>query len=183
MELLNIKPIKINKRIRKNGFEEAFFVIIVLLAIALFILVLAKVWNDVQDPLDTGLNSALPSDSSVNVTTILDNVGGTIYLFDKMLPFLIIGLFAFVLIGAGAYMQHPIMLFVGIIILGVAILLAAIYANVYQSISTSTSFTDTNANLPIQNKFMEYLPIVIILIIIGVTAAVIFAKSPGGGGL
>ena len=58
-----------------------------LLAIALFILILVKVWGDIEEPLSDGLNSALPADSSVNVSTVLSNTGGTIYLFDKMIPF------------------------------------------------------------------------------------------------
>jgi len=174
MELLKIK---------KSGFEDAFFVIAFLFAVTIFVLVLAKAYGEIQQPLNEGLTNAMPADSNVNVTTTLNQLGTTIFLFDKLLPFLIIGLFGFVLMGASLYMGHPIMSFVGIIILGVAVLLAVIYANVYHQISSNPEFSDTNAQLGIQELFMKFLPYLIIAIFIAITAAVIWSRGGGASTL
>lgn len=168
---------------KSQDLTGTFFVIVIMLAFALVFLVLNKVWKDVKSPLDEGLQSAMPDDTSVNITKTLDKVSSTGLLFDKLLPMIIIGLFAFVLIIAGSFMQHPIMIFVGVLILGVAIILAVIYSNVYNSISSSDSFASTKADMPIQDKFMQYLPIIIVIMVIGIASAIAWSKRGGGGGL
>lgn len=183
MELLNIKKIKVKNKIKKSGFEDAFFVIAVIFTVVIFVLVLAKAWGSISPALNEGILSSMPSDTSVNVTTTLNKITSTTNLFDKMLPFLLIGLFGFVLIGASFYMNHPIMIFVGIIILGVAITLAVIYANVYHQISSSDEFSSTNADFSIQEAFMKYLPYLIIIMFIGITAAIIWSRGGASGQL
>ncbi len=176
----NIKSIiKIKK---SQDFTSFFFVIVVLLTFALFFIVLNKVWSEVKDPLDEGLQSAMPSDTSVNITETLDDISSGTLLFDKLIPFILIGLFAFVLITAGAYMNHPIMIFVGIILFGVVILLAVIYSNLYDSITSTPEFASTKAEMGIQDKFMQYLPMIVFLMAIGIGAAIIWSRKSGGGG-
>ena len=80
-------------------------------------------------------------------------------------------------------MKHPIMIFVGIIVLGVIILLAVVFSNVYTGISESDGFTDTDAKLGLQGKFMDYLPTIVVLLALGVFAAILYGKSQGGGQL
>jgi hypothetical protein len=143
MGVLKLKPI----RIRKSGFEDSFFIIAVLFAFAIVLLVVNKAWTDMKPNLESGINSAIPN-NSINVSITFDKVTGTVRLFDKLLPLLIIGLFSFVLIGVSLYINHPIMLIVGIIVLAVAIMLGVIYANVYNEISSSDTFASTNTNLP-----------------------------------
>ena len=167
---------------KSQGFSEFFIVIAVLLGVVLTILILNKVVGEIKDPLDEGLSGAMPVDSSVNVTEILDDTQGSSLLFDKLLPFLIIGLFSFILITAGAVMKHPIMIIVGIIILAVVIFLAAVYSNLYQSIVETDDFSDTDDELPVQNAFMKYLPYILFIMAIGVTLAILFGKSSGMGG-
>ena len=178
MELLKLKPIVK----RKAGFEDAFFVIAVLFTIAIFVLILAKSWGEMRTPLEEGLNGTLPSDSNVNITKTFDTITSTTTLFSKLLPFVLIGLFAFVFIGTAIYMNHPIMLVVGIIILSVAIMLGAIYSNIYHQISSSDEFTEINDELPIQEMFMKYLPFIIILIFIVIIISIIFLRGKTGGG-
>lgn len=173
MELLKVK----------KGFEDSFFFIIVIFTIAIFILILHKVWTDINPSIAEGINSALPTNSSVNVTNTFAKITSTTTLLDKLIPFILIGLFAFVLIGAAAYMQHPIMAFVGIIILGVAVLLAVIYANVYNEISSSDSFSASNSQFPIMELVMKNLPIMIIIAFVGITIAVLWSRNSGGSAL
>jgi len=99
------------------------------------------------------------------------------------LPFILIGLFAFVFIGTAIYFNHPIMIFVGIIILGVAILLGVVYSNVYHQISASDEFSSVNAELSLQEQFMKFLPFIILLIFIAITGAIIYLRQGSGGGV
>ncbi len=167
---------------KKSGFEDVFFVMIILFAVIIALLVINKAWTEIKSPLDTGLTSAMPSDTSVNITTTLDSVSSTTVLFDKLIPFLVIGLFAFVMLGAAIYADNPIMIFVAIIILAVAILLGAIYSNVYHQFAESDSFASTTDNFPISDIYMKFLPYIIFIMAIGIGAMVMYLKSNKGGG-
>jgi len=127
----------------KKGFEDAFFVIVVVLTIAIFLLILGKAWGEMRNPIENSLNQSVGNDD-FNFTSTFDKVDTTLTLFDTLLPFIILGLFAFVFITAGALFKHPMMIFVGIIVLGVALLLGMIYSNIYESISESSNFDDVN---------------------------------------
>lgn len=170
-------------RIKKSGFEDAFFVIAVLIAISIFVLVLAKAWDSMSEPVAESIKSTLPDDSGLNttITNTFDKIGSTTILFNKLLPFLIIGLFAFVFIGTAIYFQHPIMIFVGFVVLGVAVLLAMIYSNIYTEISTNSEFATANSDLSIQGLYMKNLPYIVIIMFIGITAAIIYFRKSGGG--
>jgi hypothetical protein len=164
---------------KAQGFEAWFFVIVALLAIALFLLVMNMTWSKVKPVLEDGLNGAMPEGSGGNVSTVLDQTSSSGLLFDKLIPFLIIGLFAFILIMAGTIIKHPIMIFVGIIILGIVILVAVIYSNIYNNISETTEFEDTKTNMPIQDKFMRYLPVIVFIMAIGIIAGIVYSRSGG----
>ena len=164
---------------KKGNFVAWFFVLVVLLSFSIFMLVINKTWNEIETPLAESLEANMPDDSPVNVTEILQKVGNTERNMSNMLPFLIIGLFAFVLIGAGTLMKHPVMIFIGIVVLGVCILLAAIFSNVYTQISDTPQFEETKATLGIQNKFMDYLPTIVFIMAIGIFIAVLYGKGQG----
>jgi hypothetical protein len=168
----------------QGEFIAWFFIIVVLLAAACFFLVLNKVWGSISEPLDEGLAASLDGHdtSSVNVSKVIDQTGEGARSFDKLIPFLIIGLFGFVLILAGGIMRHPIMIFVGLIVMGVVIILAVIYSNLYFDIASSDSFASTSDDLPIQNKFMEFLPFIVFIAAIGIGVAIIWRRTEGGGG-
>lgn len=174
----SIKPIQLKKA---QGFEGWFFVIIVLLAFALFFVILNKVWGDIKTPLDEGLSGAMPA-NGVNISTTLGQVTSAGLQFDKLVPLLLIGLFGFVMLSAGAIIRHPIMIFVGIIVLGVVILIAVVFSNVYNNITESSEFSATKTAMPIQDKFMQYLPTIVVLLAIGVIAAIMWSRSQQGGG-
>jgi hypothetical protein len=157
-----------------------FFVIVVLLAFAFFFLVLNKTWDSVKTPLGEGLSSAMPSNSPVNVTNTIGQVTSAGFMFDKLIPFIIIGLFAFVMITAGTIIKHPIMIIVGVIILAIVILVAVIYSNAYNSISSTAEFSSIKSQMTIQDKFMQWLPMVVFLMAIGITAGIWWSKSQGG---
>ena len=171
-------------KIRKQGLEDTFFVMVVMFAVAITIIILAKVWTDIRDPLETGIQSALPTDTGeFNLTDTLDTTGETTLMFDKLFPFILIGLIGFVMIGASLMFQHPIMLFVGIIVLGVAIILAVAYSNIFHQISQTDEFSSTTDSFAITDIFMKYLPVIVVILFI-IIGAVLWGrgKSAGGGG-
>jgi len=167
---------------KAQGFEAWFFVIVALFAFAIFFIVLNKVWGEIKTPLGDRLQESIGNNTDVNITKVTAQVTSSGLLFDKLIPFLIIGLFGFVMILAGSIIKHPIMIFVGIIILGILVLLGVVYSNVYNELTSSDAFVDTKASMPIQDKFMQYLPIIAFLAALGGTIAIIFSKSQQGYG-
>ncbi len=168
------------KNKKGNAFVAWFFVIVVILSFSVFMLIMNKVTPEIVNPLAEELEENMPDDSPFNTTEVLGKVVNTQRNLSNMLPFLIIGLFAFVLIGAGSLMKHPIMIFIGIVILAVCILIAAIFSNVYEQISDTPQFEATKDELLLQNKFMDYLPQIISIMAIGIFIAVLYGKSQGG---
>ena len=80
-------------------------------------------------------------------------------------------------------MKHPIMIFIGIIILAVCVFLAVTFSNVYEQISDTDEFSSTSSELGIQNKFMDYLPTIVFIMAIGIFIAVLYGKSQGASGI
>lgn len=172
----------LKNRIKKSQFTAWFFVIVVLLAVSIFLLILNKTWGEIKEPLDQGLSDALPEDSSVNVSEVLDQTSSTTQSFDKLIPFIVIGLFAFVMLLAGAIMKHSIMIVVGVIVLAIIILLAVVYSNLYKNIIDTDEFSDTSDNLPVQKAFMKYMPLIVFILGIAIVVAIVWSKKTSAGG-
>ena len=178
IKMKRLKPMN-----KKGNFIVWFFVLIVIMAFSVFALVLNKTWSEIETPLEEAISDNTPTDTDVNITSILGGVGDTSKNFSNMLPFLIIGLLAFILITAGALLKHPVMIFVGIIVLGVLILIAVTFSNIYETLGDSEAFAETDEDLAIQGSFMDYLPVILLVLAVGVAAAVIYSKSGGGAGI
>ena len=168
---------------KKGNFVAWFLVVVVIMAFSVFGLILNKTWGEIETPLAATLENNMPADSPVNVTEELSKVGDTTQNFSNMLPFLIIGLLAFVMITAGSMMKSPAMIFVGLIVMGVLLLIAVVFSNVYTGISEATEFASTADDLLIQGTFMDYLPVIVFFIAIGIVVFILYGKSTGGGGL
>jgi hypothetical protein len=177
-----IKPINLKKNIRKSGFEDMFFVMVCLIGMAFFFIILSKAWTEMKTPLNTGLTAALPAGSTYDINGTLNKVSGANGIYNNLFPFIFIGLLAFVMITAGFMMQHPIMIFVGIIVLGVAIILAVAYSNVYHQISQTDELKDETAKFPIVDIFMKYLPLIIFIVAILITITLLIRRGGGGSG-
>jgi len=160
---------------KSQGFEAWFFVIVVLLAFGLFFIILNTIWKEINEPLSTALEKNMPN-NGVNVRNILNQVTSAGLQFDKLIPFIVIGLFAFLLIYAGRIIEHPIMIFVAIIILGVITLISVIFSNVYNNITTAEEFANTKMNMPIQDLFMKNLPIIAILMVVIIIGATLWNR-------
>ena len=168
---------------KRGNFVAWFLVVIVIMAFSIFSLILNKAWGEIETPLASTLEDNMPDDSPVNVTEELEKVGSTTKNFSDMLPFLIIGLLGFIMITAGGMMKSPAMIFVGMIVMGVLLLIAIVFSNVYGEISNSSEFSSTSSELLIQSTFMEWLPVLIFFLAIGVVVFILYGKSGGGGSL
>ena len=177
-----IRPLRPPRNKKGEGFFSWFFIIIVLVGVSFSLLIINMVWGEIQPELTQGMGNSV-NDSDVNITKILGQTGGATRMFDSLLPFLLIGLMGFVLISAGAILKHPVMLFVGIIVLGVVILIAVVYSNVYQEIAGTEAFEDTAKDLKIQTLLMENLPKIIFILSLGTIVFLLWRGTSGRSNL
>ena len=175
--------IRLNKKF--TDMVSLFFALAVIFGVAIFMMVLYTAYNDnIKDKLNEALTSSTPIDANSNVTKILDETSGGVGMFNILFPVLLIGIFGFVLVSALMARSHPAFFFIGIIVLGVALTLAAIYSNVYEAISDNENFQDTDTEFSIIGIFLSNLPIVILVLFVAI--AIILYAFPGmgrGGGI
>lgn len=181
MELLKLR--KITKRNSFADLTGLFFALAVIFGAAIFFLILYNAYNEhIKDNLNEALTASTDVDPDSNVTKMLDEAGEGISRFNPLFPLLIIGVFGFVLVSALMFRSHPAFLFIGLIVLAVALILAAIYSNVYTRIAEDDEFTNTDTEFNIIGLFLDNLPIVIMLLFVAI-AIILYAlsgRTPGG---
>lgn len=176
MELL--KPIL---KKRNSEFGDMFLVMVIIFAVAIFIIILAYAFSQVEPRINTALTNAHEGTADTNVTNILEDTSTAITRINVLFPILLVGLFAFVLISALFLKSHPAFFFIGLIILGVALILAAVFANVYGNITDKEAFTTVNADFNIMEMFIENLPLIIFLVFIAIAIVAWVKGGPQGG--
>ena len=173
MELRKIK-------IRNSGIEDLFWLVAVLFAVAIFFVILYFVWGRVSPKIDEGLSGVMPNDG-VNVTQTLNKTTTSITRFNTLFPLILIGLFAFVIMSAFFLESHPIFFWVGLILLGVALIFGAVFSNVYKQITENDEIAAAGAEFGVVNLFMKYLPLFVLLVFV-VIGIVLWSKFTGGSG-
>lgn len=128
------------------------------------------------------MNGSVPTADADLINTPLSQTGGGVAFFDTLLPFLLIGVFGFVMMSAGTIMKSPVMIFVGVIILAVVLVLAVVYSNVYGNL-LDTELGDVQDNVTIGSLFMQYLPFIIVISILIVVIAIGIRGSGGSSSL
>jgi len=167
----------------QTDFVSIFFVLVVLFGVALFTIILYNSYDEnIKDNLNDALTSSTPADANANVTKILEQTSGGIRMLNPMFPLLLVGLFGFGLIMALMGKSHPIFLFVGIVILAVAIILAVVFSNVYESITENANFEDDAAEFGVLTLVMNNLPITIFILFIAIAAVMYGMRTPPGTG-
>jgi len=169
---------------KKKGFTDfssLIFAIAFIFGIAIFFIILSYTYGEVKPRISAGLESAATPEAEANVTEILDDADNTIGRFNVLFPLLLIGIFAFVMVVAMMGQSHPIFFFIGLIILAAALILGAVYSNVYKTMTDTNALTSTGNEFNIMNLFLEHLPIVV-LILFAAIAVVLYAKSGGSRG-
>lgn len=172
-------------RIKKSqaDYIALFFGITIIFSFAVFMLIAYNAYNDnVKGKLNTALTSSTPQDSNANVTEILDDAGTGITRFNILFPLLLVGIIGYVAITALIFKSHPAFFFIGLLILGVALILAVVFSNVYGAISDKPAFSNANSEFTIIGFVLSHLPIItfIIFIIIAVILFGIPKTSTGG---
>jgi len=167
---------------RNSEFGDMFLVMVMIFAIAIFIIILAYAYSEIEPKMNTALQSSHTTDVDSNVTKILSDTSTSLTRINVLFPLLLVGLFAFVFISAFFLKSHPAFFFIGLIILGVALILAAVFSNVYGKITDKEVFTDVNDDFNIMEIILSNLPLIIFLVFIAIAivAWVIKGGQPGG---
>jgi len=154
-------------------------IIVILFTVSIFLLVSNFAFDKIKNPLAEGLNGSVSTQNDSDlINNALSQTGGGLAFFDGLIPFLLIGIFGFVMLSTGAVFRSPIMIFVGVIILGVLVTLAVVYSNVYGNLIDS-ELGDSGDNVTIASMFMQYLPVIVIIGII--LLVIVIAFKPDGG--
>lgn len=168
----------------QTDFISLFFVLAVLFGVSIFAVILYNAYDDnIKDNLNDALTSSTPVDANANVTKILNDTSGGIAMLNPLFPLLLVGLFGFGLLMALMGRSHPAFFFVGIIILAVAIILAVVFSNTYESISDNSNFSGATSEFSIMTFVMDHLPVVILALFIAISAVLYGLRSgaqPGG---
>lgn len=163
----------------QTDFISLFFVLVVLFGVAIFALVLYNAYDEnIKDNLNDALTSSTPVDADANVTEILGQTSGGIQMLNPLFPLLLVGLFAFGIVMALLGKSHPVFFFIGIIIIAVSIILAAVFSNVYTNIAESDNFTQASAEFGVVEFIMNNLPLTIFILFIVIV--VILYMNKGG---
>jgi len=167
-----------------TDFVSLFFAIAFIFGIAIFFLILSNAYDDhIKDKFNDAITSSTAVDADSNVTEILDQTSTGIGRFNLLFPLLIVGVFGFVLVMALMAKSHPAFLFIGLIVLGVALILAAVFSNVYETIAEDDEFANQDEDFNIMGIFMNNLPLVIIILFvaIGIILYALPGKAAPGG--
>jgi len=172
-----IRPI--NKK-GQTDFISIFFVLVVLFGISIFSIILYNAYDEnIKDNLNDALTSSTPVDSTANVTQMLEDTSGGIRMLNPMFPLLLVGLFGFGLIMALMGKSHPVFFFVGIVILGVAIILAVVFSNAYESITDNANFANAADEFFVMTLVMDNLPLVILILFVVISAVLYGMRGSG----
>ena len=170
-------------RLNKKGqtdFIAIFFVLVVLFGVAIFAVILYNAYDEnIKDNLNTALTSSTPVDANANVTKILEQTSGGIRMLNPMFPLLLVGLFGFGLVMALMGKSHPVFFFVGIVILAVAIILAVVFSNAYESITDHASFSNAADEFFVMTLVMDNLPLVILILFVAISAVLYGMRGSG----
>jgi len=179
LQLSKIKPKK-----AQTDFISLFFVLVVLFGVAIFAIILYNAYDkNIKDNMNDALTSSTPVDADANVTAILEQTSGGISMLNPLFPLLLVGLFGFGLVMALMGKSHPAFFFIGILILSISLILAVIFSNAYESISTNENFTDTADDFSVINLIMNNLPLTIFILFIAISAVLYgFRGAPASGG-
>ena len=158
---------------KRGSIEDSIFVVILLFITAL-VFIFAYVINNAISTAAIPAFEAASAGSSVGmvaVNSIFDNTINYVYLA------VFFGLIISLIVTAFLTPTHPIFYIFSIIIFMAMTLISVVLSNMYESITSSATFTSAVNHLPIMNYIMLNLPL--IAIVIGVLAAIIIFSRAG----
>ena len=175
MEILN------KHKQRNSEFGDIFLVMVIIFAVAIFIIILAFAYSQIQPKMNTALTSSMAAETDANVTKILGQSSTALTRINILFPLLIAGLFGFVMISALFLKSHPAFFFIGLLILAAALVIGAIFSNVFGNLTQKEQFVETAADFNVMGLFMENLPVIILLFFVAM-AIILWVKKPPTGG-
>ena len=163
----------IRNKLNKKGSADFFLYIILVFFMGVLFLVGTTIWNIIKDDIQPTITSTDGQIALINVSRFYDNLGN---IFIVSMVFLSLGLFAtgFIL------NSHPFFLIAFIPILLVAVYIAPILANAYDSLAEDSQFK-TYEDSNIRFVFTHFVDVVIIVGLI--YALLLFGKSRYEGGI
>lgn len=179
MEVLIKNKKKIKER--NSEFGDIFLVMAIIFGVAIFIIILAFAYSQIEPKMNDALANSTAPEAGKNVTEILGQTSTSLTRINVLFPLLIAGLFGFVMISAMFLRSHPAFFFIGLMILGAALILGAIYSNVFQELSTNEQLQATTSDFNIMELFMKNLPLIIMLFFVAM-AVILWARKGSGGG-
>lgn len=166
---------------RNSEFGDIFLVMVIIFAVAIFVIILFFAFGQVEGKMSEALTSSTPEDTNANVTAILSKTSTAITRINVLFPLLIAGLFGFVMISAMFLKSHPAFFFIGLLILAAALTIGAVFSNVFGNLAQHEQLAESAANFNIMGLFMENLPIIILLFFVAMAIILWARKSPTGG--
>ena len=172
---MELRLIKIKNKKSFTDFTGLFFALAIIFGMAIFFIILSYVYGEIQPKINAGLSSAATPEAGINVTKTLEQTDSSLLKFNPLFPLLLIGVFGFVMIVALFGQSHPAFLFIGLIVLGVALILAAIYSNVYSELTSTTALTSTESDFSVMGIFLQYLPAIILILFVAI-AIILYSR-------
>ena len=164
------------KKDKQGNLLDIVMLPVILFATAVVLFFIYYVYVQIQTPLSDNLDDSLPS-----APQFLTNLKEGLKIFDAMFPIFLIGLILTSVISAYLIDSYPFLFFVSTFLMVIAILLAAILANVHgEMIRTNPEFVSVVGDWETTNWIINHLPIIVCVAGFAIAIA-LFTKVPGGG--
>ncbi len=157
------------KNLKKKGFLDFFIAVIILASLAMAIIMFYLIISNVREKADPMLNN--PTSSA-----ILEKTESTIAFMDYTFIIAYVGLAVFIIISMVFIRSHPIFLFISIVLLVILLLVSAVLANVYESVTAKGEMNTSASEFPLINYTMGKLPL--FMLFIAVLGLIVLLAKP-----
>lgn len=175
-----INPLLKNK---KGNFEQTFFVIVMIFAMGIFLFFLLFFAQETLPRIKESLTDSTPEDPSANVSVILDKTLTSTERYDAWYPFLLFGIFGYLFVTAFFIKSHPMLFFIGIIVLLIALMIGGVFSNIYERLADKEQLSDVNDEMNITRVYMDWLPAIVFAVFLFLAFVLYINKGGATGGL
>ena len=158
-------------RPRRKGFVLDIIVVVIIMFVFGFAIL-------ITDKIMTGIETALPDNSTTINKTIFVEVHNTMSIFDEVFVFATIGFFITTLISAFMIDAHPAFFIFSLIMLIILIVIGTQLTNVWLAIASSPQMSDISSKYPMMTTIFQHLPL--IMLIFGFLVIIVLVARPRG---
>ena len=149
------------RRSKKGSVQDVIFIATSLLAIAVVVLIVFKISDEIKTKIDGNANIAKYDTSSRGRNAFAEVNGMYSGVIDNSFLFLAVGL-AIVAIALAAMVRiHPVFFFFFLFILFIIIFLCGVFSNIYQEIAEEDEFQELAERLVFITNIMRFLPFIV----------------------